>query len=156
MSNLYRLLTVLLAAFSLVSTPVSAADSTELEVFKEEIRKKYDLKERGYATNDAELIVTQFYAPEGVVSTGEGYDVYLGSEGLRRVFAAVIKYTVEIESVHTHVNGDMGYDWANYLVYDENKEEPFEKYRILFLWEKIDGEWFVKGDMYVFGTFDKS
>jgi hypothetical protein len=46
------------------------------------------------------------------------------------------------------VNGDAGWDWANfYVTPDDPKEKPFS-FKILFLWERIDGEWWCKGDFY--------
>lgn len=135
---------------------VIAGDSAELAAFKKATAAKYRLKEKGYATNDIDLILTKFSASEVAVSTGEGYDVYLGTEGLRKVFEEVIHSTIKIDPVYEYVNGDMGYTWANYWVYDKDKEVPNEKFIILFLWENMNGDWRVRGDMYVYGQMEKA
>ena len=63
-------------------------------------------------------------------------------------------FTVRVESVHTHVNGDAGWDWANFHVTPNDPDAEGFSFKILFLWERIDGEWWCKGDMYVLGAFD--
>lgn len=155
--NNFSLLHILFFVLSAgIAADAVAGNSGELAEFQKATAEKYRLKEKGYATNDIELIVTKFYGPEGVVSTGEGFDVYLGTEGLREVFKAVIQDTVKIDPVYEYVNGDMGYAWCDYWVYGEDKENPKEKFIILFLWEKTGGEWFVRGDMYVYGELQKT
>lgn len=132
----------------------AAAGSAELQAFKQAIRAKYDMKEKAFHERDGETIVTRFYA-EDVVSTGEGSPVHVGREQLRELYQTpeVINSDVKIESVYTHVNGDVGWDWANFHVTPADPDvEPFT-FKILFLWERVDGEWWCKGDIYVVGRF---
>ena len=132
----------------------AAADSAELTAFKQAIRAKYDMKERAFHERDGETIVTKFYA-EDVVSMGEGSPLHRGREELRRLYRTpeVIENEVRITSFHTHVNGNAGWDWADFHVTPaDTKVAPFT-FKILFLWENVNGEWWCKGDMYV---LDKS
>ncbi len=128
----------------------SAADSAELAAFKQAIRAKYDMKEKAFHERDGETIVTKFYA-EDVVSAGEGSPLHRGREELRKLYQTpeVIESEVRIVSFHTHVNGNAGWDWADFHVTPADiKVAPFT-FKILFLWEKTNGEWWCKGDMYV-------
>jgi ketosteroid isomerase-like protein len=128
----------------------SAADSAELAAFKQAIRAKYDMKEKAFHERDGETIVTRFYA-EDVVSAGEGSPLHHGREELRKLYQMpeVIQSEVRIVSVHTHVNGNAGWDWADFHVTPaDHNVTPFT-FKILFLWEKVNGEWWCKGDMYV-------
>lgn len=50
----------------------------------------------------------------------------------------------------------MGWDWTN--SYADVKPEKVKDYppspvRILFVWEKINGQWFCSGDVVLLGTF---
>jgi hypothetical protein len=51
----------------------------------------------------------------------------------------------------------MGWDWTNF--YADVKPEKVKDYppspvRILFVWEKINGQWMCAGDVVLLGTFD--
>ena len=129
-----------------------AGDTTELEEFKQAIRSKYDLKEQAFANNDPEPILKQFYT-EDAISTGPDGTTHTGIEELRHVYEEVIGANVRVVSFHTYVNGNAGWDWVNFHVDPADEgEEPFT-FKMLFLWEKIDGEWWSKGEMYTFGEF---
>ena len=132
------------------------ADDAELDAFKIAIREKYDLKERAFASNDPEPILNRFYTPD-VVSTGIEGVTRVGTEGIRPEYEnpAIIGSTVKVESIYPHVNGNAGWDWANFHVTPADPNEKPFTFKMLFLWEKIDGEWWCKGDMYTFGKFDK-
>ena len=143
--------------------PVSAAaakrgaapDSAELVAFKKAIRAKYDLKEKAFADHDAETILTKFYTPDviSVEGTADG-GIYVGREQIRPLYERVVKDSlVKVDSVHTFVHGDSGWDWADFHVRFPNGEmKPFT-FAILFLWTKVNGEWMCKGDYFVMGSF---
>lgn len=129
--------------------------ASELDKFKAAIRAKYDMKEQAFANNDPTLILEKFYASD-VISVGPDGTTHMGTEGIRPVYEEVIGAKVIVESYKTHVNGKAGWDWVNFHVYPaEPGVRPFT-FKMLFLWEKIKGEWWSKGEMYVMGEFDSS
>ncbi|MDB6092196.1 MAG: hypothetical protein JWN85_4980 [Gammaproteobacteria bacterium] len=135
------------------SAAVVKADSPQLAAFKKAIREKYDMKEKAFTAHDAETIVTRFYAADAV-SVGEGFGIFNGRSQLRPLYdKAVNEYTVKVTSMHTVVNGDAGWDWADFDVMPvDPKAKPFTL-AILFLWEKVSGHWICKGDFYADGSF---
>jgi hypothetical protein len=150
-----------IAAESAVPTSAAAAkkaasvESPELAAFKKAIRAKYDLKEAAFANHDAETILTKFYTPDviSVEGTPDG-GIYVGREQIRPLYERVVKDSlVKVDSVHTFVNGDSGWDWADFHVrLTDGKTKPFT-FAILFLWTKVNGEWMCKGDYFVMGSF---
>ena len=131
----------------------ASADSAQLSAFKKAIRSKYDLKEKAFAAHDAETIVTKFYSSD-VISAGEGEGIFIGRDAIRPLYQAVVKdNTVKVESVHTFVDGDAGWDWADFHVFPTDpKAKPFT-FAILFLWAKVNGQWICKGDFFMTGSF---
>ena len=134
----------------LLSSDARAASGGELDAFKQAIRAKYDMKEKAFRERDGETIVTRFYT-EDVVSIGQGTPLHRGRNELRKVYQTpeVINSDVRIVSFATHVNGDAGWDWADFHVTPADSKQPPFTFKILFLWERIGGEWWCKGDMYV-------
>ncbi len=126
----------------------------ELAAFKAAIRAKYDLKEEAFRNNDVEPIINRFYS-ERVISVDPEGNSHTGRDGIRPVYEEVIGSFVAIESYESFVNGDAGWDWVNFHVSfpPEAEMEPFS-FKMLFLWEKIDGEWWSHGEMYVPGVFE--
>jgi hypothetical protein len=138
------------------ANPAAAAampDSPELSAFKKAIRAKYDMKEKAFAAGDAKTIVTRFYA-EDAQSVGEGYGMFHGRRDLWPLYTQAVKeLNVKVISMHTVVSGTAGWDWADFEVTPKDpKEKPFTL-AILFLWQKINGDWVCKGDFYVHGSF---
>ena len=139
-----------IGAISLLGAAAQAASDSELAAFKQAIRAKYDLKQKAFHERDGETIVTRFYA-EDVISIGQGSPVHRGREELRKLYSRpeVINSEVQIVSFATHVNGNAGWDWTDFHVTPADaKQKPFT-FKILFLWERVAGEWWCKGDMYV-------
>ena len=134
------------------ATPKSRAD--ELAEFKKAIRAKYDMKEQAFRDNDPEPILTRFYADTAISTDNEG-NTHAGRDELRNIYEEVIGALVRIESYKTFVKGDAGWDWVNFHVSfpPESNMDPFT-FKMLFLWERIDGEWWSQGEMYVLGEFD--
>jgi ketosteroid isomerase-like protein len=135
------------AARSAASKP-----SPQLAAFKNAIRAKYDLKERAFAAHDAETIVTRFYARD-VISVGAGEGIFIGRDQIRPLYEDVVKSnTVKIESVYSFVDGNAGWDWADFHVTPaDGKTAPFT-FAILFLWAQEHGEWMCKGDFFLVGS----
>ena len=132
-----------------VTTPMTEA----LTAFKGAIRAKYDLKEQAFRDNDVEPIINNFYSPRVISVDPEG-NTHIGRDGIRPVYEEVIGSLVSIESYQSFVNGDAGWDWVNFHVsFPPGVEaEPFS-FKMLFLWERIGGEWWSHGEMYVPGAF---
>jgi hypothetical protein len=58
-----------------------------------------------------------------------------------------------LSAMYTYVNGDAGWDWADFQVFPTDpKNKPFT-FAILFLWTKAHGAWVCKGDFFVNGSF---
>lgn len=135
------------------SGPVISREA-ELAAFKKAIRAKYDMKEQAFRDNDPEPVLTRFYS-EDVISTDNEGHTKIGRAELRPVYEEVIGAFVKVESYNTFVNGDAGWDWVNFHVSfpPEVEMEPFT-FKMLFLWERVDGEWWSHGEMYVLGEFD--
>lgn len=136
-----------------------AAASPALQAFKKAIRAKYDLKERAWAAQDSVGLVKGFYSPQAFTAAeGEPEFFAMGRTQFLELYKTFVADTtkVRIESVHTYVNGNMGWDWTNF--YADVKPEKVKDYppspvRILFVWEKINGQWFCSGDVVLLGTF---
>lgn len=137
-----------------------AASPQEVKRFKQAIRKLYDLKEKAWVAGDAESIVMKFYAADAI-SAGEGDpETMIGRPQFRKAYQQYVKDVtlVRIESVSTYVNGNAGWDWANF--YSDAKPDKKSMYppspiRIVFLWAKENGRWICKGDIFVNGKFPK-
>lgn len=157
-SALALCLIILMAAPSLAEPPSSTAPATETRTdnFKQAIRKLYDLKESAWAAGDAESIVTKFYSADAI-SAGEGDpETMVGRAAFRKAYQQYVKDVpkIRIESVRTYVNGNAGWDWANF--YSEPKPDKKSLYppspiRIVFLFAKQNGQWICKGDIFVNG-----
>ncbi len=148
----------LLALVIFLIAPLAAsaviAESTELEEFKAQTRIKYDMKQAAFAANDPEPILTRFYHPD-VISTGPDGATHFGTEELRPIYNEVIGGDVRIESYHSFVSGDAGWDWVNFHVTPpaQANQSPFT-FKMLFLWARENGEWWSHGEMYVVGKFE--
>lgn len=138
---------------AVVEAPAKPDAAAELEAFKAAIRAQYDMKEKAFAEHDAETILTRFYAADAI-SVGEGEGIFIGREQMRPLYLEVVKAaTVKIESKHTFVKGDAGWDWVDFHVtIADGKTAPFT-FAMLFLWAREDGQWVSKGDMFVNGSF---
>jgi len=141
------------------SPPVKAGGSAEEIAFKKAIRQLYGIKESAWTRRDVESIVTRFYAPDAV-SVGEGDPNTLkGTKQFREAYTQLLEdiTSVRIESVRSVVNGNAGWDWANFYATvkpEKAAEYPPSPVRILFLFSKENGRWICKGDIFVKGKFD--
>jgi uncharacterized protein (TIGR02246 family) len=142
------------------SSSAATTPAAELAAFKQAIRQLYDTKEKAWAAGDAETIVTKFYSVDAV-SAGEGDPATtIGRAEFRKAYQQFVKdvTSVRIESVKSVVNGNAGWDWANFYHTpkpDKAKDYPPSPIRILFLFSKEHGQWVCKGEMYVNGKFPR-
>ena len=152
----YLAILSVIAGFMSASISVHAEDSAELKEFKKAIRAKYDIMEKGWATDNAALIYDQFYSKDARGLAANEPRSYKGREQMKVMWDdVVLRGETRVVSVESYVNGDAGWDWANlYTTYNQRQEdaEPFSV-MYLFLWSKENGEWMCKGDMYVVGEF---
>jgi len=143
---------LLLAVLSaLAASAVAAEDDAALAAFKKAIRAKYDMKEQAFADHDPEPIVMKFYS-EDVISVGEGEAMVRGRDELRKLYVEIVQNhpnRVQVESFATKVEGNLGWDWADFHVTPENTSVAPFTFKILFLWERRDGEWICTGDIFV-------
>jgi uncharacterized protein (TIGR02246 family) len=136
-----------------------ANSSPALQAFKKAIRAKYDLKERAWAAQDADGLVKSFYSPQAFTAAeGEPDFFAMGRTQFLELYKTFVADTtkVRIESVHTYVNGNMGWDWTHFYADvkpEKAKDYPPSPVRILFVWEKINGQWLCAGDVVLLGTF---
>jgi len=136
-------------------TPLNAyekQDAAELAAFKKAIRAKYDMKEKAFAEGDADTILTRFYAGDEItVAAGDG--IFFGRKDITEEYKKDVgKNKVKIDSFRTYVNGNAGWDWADFHVTPTDGSAPFT-FAILFLWSKIDGQWVCMGDFFDYGSF---
>tara|TARA_R110001592_G_scaffold190887_1_gene436936 strand:+ start:11241 stop:11741 length:501 start_codon:yes stop_codon:yes gene_type:complete len=154
--GLPRILLTFFAFAVLMTTMQKSVGATpgDLAEFQRQTRLKYDLKEAAFAANDPEPILTRFYHPDAI-STGPDGHTQVGRAALRPVYEELIFGDVRIESYRSFVSGDAGWDWVNFHVTPPaaSGEAPFT-FKMLFLWERVDGEWWSHGEMYVNGEFD--
>jgi uncharacterized protein (TIGR02246 family) len=143
------------------SQPDHAGGSSREIAFKKAVRQLYDIKESAWTKGDVEGIVTRFYAPDAV-SVGEGDPTTLkGTKQFRKAYKQLLQdiTSVRVESVRSVVNGNAGWDWANFYANvkpEKAREYPPSPVRILFLFSKEKGRWICKGDIFVTGKFDDS
>ena len=138
----------------LFSPYLRAEEATALADFRAAIDVKYTLKEAAFAAADATPIIENFYTDDVIATDNEGKTLF-GRAEIRPLYEGLVQdFNVSVESVHTYVNGNAGWDWANFHVVPKDPQAEGFSFKILFLWERIDGEWWCKGDMYVLGAFD--
>ena len=141
-------------SFLSVSGCAPEREESEIDSFKMAIRAKYDLKEEAFRKNEVAPILTKFYS-ENVISTDKDGNTHIGRDALEPIYEEVIVADVRIEPFNTFVKGDAGWDWVNFYVTfpPEMEVAPFT-FKMLFLWERVGGEWWSNGEMYVLGEFD--
>ena len=148
-----RLLTIFLLLLGNFNIPsVRAVDDAEMTAFKHAIRQKYDLKERAYAQNNVALNADGFYSPNAI-EVGDGDPVVIGREAIRVASQQHIHDKIRIESISTHVEGSTGWDWTNFYVVPADPKATPLNLVILFLWKRLDSEWWCVGESYSRGEF---
>ncbi len=134
----------------------SVAGGGEQAAFEEAIRARYEIKEQAFAAADAEPILNHFYTADVVSVDHEGHS-YFGRSELRPLYEELVQgATVRVESLQSRVSGELGWDWANFHVTPKAEGQSPFTFKILFLWERIDGEWWCAGDMFLPGEFDSA
>lgn len=139
-------------ASSFAAAAAPTHEGKELQAFRKAIRARYDQKEKDWAAGNAEGIVSGFYDKD-VLSVGEAEGMFFGRDQIRPQYLEnVKKYTVKIDSVRSYVNGNAGWDWADFIVTPRDAGEKPVTLAMVFLWSKVDGKWICKGESFVFGS----
>lgn len=124
----------------------------QLEEFRQETRRLYDMKEQAFRDGDPTPIVDHFYAPDAV-SAGEGFGVHAGAAEFRDAYKEFVSaYTVRVDPLLAEVSGDVGYEWVNFRIdpKDGSSDDAFSLI-MLFTWKRSMGEWRCKGEVFVRG-----
>lgn len=128
---------------------------TELTSFREAIRVKYDALTAAFDLGRADAVARDFFAPDGL-SIGEGAVTAVGHDAIEALFGPFVgAFTYKVTSRSSHVNGSLGWDFAD-IVIDPAKPEAGDTshaFKSVFLWEQIGKEWVCKAQMYSSGTF---
>lgn len=140
-------------------SPSPAAHDDELARFQRAIRDQYDFMENTWQQGRTDELVDRFYAPATFAAHEGMPEVFIdGIEQMRevtKVYQADLQ-SVRFESVRSHVRGDMGWDWFNFHIVprpDKASAFPPSPVRILFLWERIEGQWKCAGEVQLMGRF---
>ena len=107
------------------------------------------------AVHDLELRVGARLLMEDVsFRVAAGDKIYFGRKDILPEYKKDVGTNhVKIESVRMYVNGNAGWDFADFHVTPtDGKSKPFT-FAILFLWSKINGEWVCLGDYFDYGSF---
>jgi hypothetical protein len=127
--------------------------TAEMAAFKAATRALYDLKEKDFAEGRDDHIIGRFYSSDAV-SAGQAEGVLVGPAEFKKSYDGVVKTAnVRIVPVYTYVNGDAGWDWANFFVTPKDPHEKPFSFAIVFLWARENGQWVCKGDAYIDGAF---
>ncbi len=130
-----------------------AQEASGLDEFRSAINEKYALKEAAFADGNALPIIEEFYSDDVIATDSDGKTLF-GRAEIKPLYEGLVQeFNVRVESMHTHVNGDAGWDWANFHVTPKDPDADGFSFKILFLWERKEGEWWCKGDIYVLGAF---
>lgn len=122
--------------------------------FHEAIASKYAVLTDGFAKNNSGTIANEFFTPDAW-SVGEGEETAVGAKAIDRLYADFVgAYTFEAKSVFAHRVGNAGWDFAEVTLVSTDGQKEVHPYKVLYVWERIDGVWNCKGQMYVEGSFN--
>lgn len=118
-------------------------DELETAAFRKAIAIKYALHVEAFENCDPEPILTQFFTRDALWEYA-GYPRQTGRQALRELFETVIHAdTVTVRSIQSFVQGDAGWDYADYFVTPRDTRTPPWVFRQIFCWVRLDGDWLV-------------
>jgi hypothetical protein len=125
----------------------------ELIAFKEAIDARHADLTAAFERGDSTIIGNGvFHGDAWMVGDGDD-NTTIGGKGISDVFANFVgKYQWQSESLRYGVSGSIGYDFAN-AVMRPVEEGDVLTFKLLFIWEKVDGKWVATGQMYVTGNY---
>ncbi|WP_124830719.1 MULTISPECIES: nuclear transport factor 2 family protein [unclassified Burkholderia] len=134
---------------------MSQAQSEEQldQAFQQAIAANYAVLTNGFATNNAGTVAYEFFTSDAW-SVGAEEETAIGAKAIETLYADFVgAYTFEAKSVSAHRVGDAGWDFAEVTLVSTDGQKEVHPYKVLYVWERIDGKWTCKGQMYVEGSF---
>ena len=117
--------------------------ATEMAAFRAAIDAKYALHVAAFEAGDPEPILNHFFTEDALWEYA-GYPRRVGRAELRELFDAVIaKDRVAVRSIRSFVNGDCGWDYADYPVTPRDPAVAPWVFRQMFYWVRREGDWLV-------------
>jgi ketosteroid isomerase-like protein len=132
--------------------PARADNESDLKAFKAAIRAQYDAAEQAYNKKDAEGLVNKLYA-EDVIIVPPGPGLSIGRKQATAGYQAHLGGKAKIVSFKTHLNGNMGIDWANMYVTPDDPAAKPDVLKMLVVWEKRGGQWISISNMFTPGAY---
>jgi hypothetical protein len=121
--------------------------------FRNAIAAKYAVLTEGFAKNDSGIVANDFFTPDAW-SVGEGEETAIKADKIAQLYADFVgAYTFEAKSVSAYRVGNAGWDYAEVTLVSTDGQNEVHPYKVLYVWEKVNGEWCCKGQMYVEGSF---
>lgn len=118
------------------------------------IAKQYEILTEGFAKSDAAIVAHKFFTPHAW-SVGLGDETAIKAEKIEALYSEFVgPYTFTAKSVAPSRIGNAGWDFAEVTLTSKDGSEEIHRYKVLYLWEKEDGAWRCKGQMYVEGSFE--
>lgn len=112
--------------------------------------KQLEMK-RAFLENDPSWIAEEFYANHAWVFGGS--DTWQGKDEILSLYQTVCgAYVWSYESINMMHSGDSVLDFI-YGRIDSTSDAGFIEYKILFVWQKIDGDWKCVTQMFAEGTW---
>jgi len=117
--------------------------TTEIEKFRAAITEKYRGHMAAFEAEDFEWVVQNFFTPDAFWAA-PGFPTREGREELRVLFREAVKVSrVQFHSLKSFVSGDFGWDYVDYPIQPTDPTQQTWGFRPLFVWRRIQGEWFV-------------
>jgi ketosteroid isomerase-like protein len=134
------------------AAPSMSASDADLKAFKAAIRSQYDAAEQAYNNKDADSLVKNLYA-EDVVIVPPGNGLSIGRAQATAGYKAHLGGKAKIVSFKTHLNGNIGIDWANMYVTPDDAAAKPDVFKMLVVWEKRGGKWVSISNMFGPGAY---
>lgn len=107
---------------------------------------------KAFAENGPIWVANEFYAPNAWVFGGE--DTWQGTEEILELYKSVCgAYTWAYESMNTIATSEDSVLDFIYGRIDSTSDDEVIEYKILFGWQKIDGDWKCITQMFAEGTW---
>lgn len=132
---------------------MTGIENSEFNAFRSAIEAQHAALADAFDRGDFEVIGNGVFT-EGAWLVGDGdAGTFVGSQAIGNVFADFVgKYRWTSKSVKSGVSGSVGFDFANAVMRAVEGDDVLT-FKLLFIWEKVDGKWVATGQMYVTGNY---